>query len=64
MVEIQEEQSNYNKFDLIVEIGSSLGLWIGLSVLGIFDVMSDCSKKGVDFVKEKMENKENAVLQY
>ena len=27
----------YGIFDLIVEIGSSLGLWIGLSALGVFD---------------------------
>ena len=25
-------------FDLIVDIGSSLGLWIGLSALGVFDL--------------------------
>ena len=27
----------YGIFDLIVEIGSSLGLWLGLSALGVFD---------------------------
>ena len=27
----------YGPFDLIVEVGSSLGLWIGLSAIGIFD---------------------------
>ena len=28
----------YSEFDLIVEVGSSLGLWIGLSALGVFDL--------------------------
>ena len=28
IVDIQEEQTNYNEFDLIVEIGSSLGIQI------------------------------------
>ena len=28
-------------FDLIVEVGSSLGLWIGISALGIFDILLD-----------------------
>ena len=37
-VEINEEQNNYDGFDLIVEIGSSLGLWVGLSMIGVFDI--------------------------
>ena len=28
----------YGFDDLLVEIGSSLGLWLGLSVVGMFDV--------------------------
>ena len=27
----------YGTFELVVDIGSSLGLWIGISFLGIFD---------------------------
>ena len=34
----------YRIFDLVVEIGSSLGLWIGLSALGVFDLVLDVSK--------------------
>ena len=37
-VEIYEEQSNYTGFSLIVELGSSLGLWVGLSALGLIEV--------------------------
>ena len=29
----------YDFFDLVVEAGSSLGLWIGLSALGVFDLL-------------------------
>ena len=31
----------YGFFDLVVEVGSSLGLWIGLSALGVFDLLFD-----------------------
>ena len=31
----------YGFFDLVVEVGSSLGLWIGLSALGVFDLLLD-----------------------
>ena len=29
----------YNYFDFVVEVGSSLGLWLGLSMIGVFDVV-------------------------
>ena len=41
----------YGIFDLIVEIGSSLGLWIGLSALGLFDLLLE--PDAVSFVEEK-----------
>ena len=31
----------YGLFEMVVDIGSSLGLWIGLSALGIFDLLLD-----------------------
>ena len=34
----------YGVFDLVVEVGSSLGLWVGLSVLGIFDLVLAAKK--------------------
>ena len=37
--------NGYSEFDLIVEAGSSLGLWIGLSILGIFDFIIDILSK-------------------
>ena len=35
---VTEEMMAYGLVDLAVEVGSSLGLWIGLSALGIFDI--------------------------
>ena len=34
----------YNHFDLLVEVGSCIGLWFGLSVLGIFDLIIPVTK--------------------
>ena len=39
----------YDAFDFIVEVGSALGLWLGLSVASIFDLILD-SKKLCNFV--------------
>ena len=50
-VEMLEEQSNYTGFDLIVEIGSSLGLWVGISVIGIFDLFTEFATKSAMFYK-------------
>ena len=44
-VTILEEKSNYTELDLIVDAGSSLGLWIGLSALGVFDVLYEFAFK-------------------
>ena len=33
-VDVYTDSSNYDEFALLVEVGSSLGLWIGLSALG------------------------------
>ena len=44
-LKILRHVSNYDGFDLIVEVGSSLGLWIGLSALGIFDIFLEYTLK-------------------
>ena len=36
---------NYDGFALTVEVGSSLGLWIGLSALGIVDIILEYTLK-------------------
>ena len=35
----------YGVFELVVDVGSSLGLWIGLSVLGVFDLIFQAGTK-------------------
>ena len=39
-------------FELVVDIGSSIGLWVGLSVLGMFDgcvaVLQNVQRRVVD----------------
>ena len=44
--DLTEEMLAYGFFDLLVAIGSSLGLWIGLSVIGIFDLTVAVGEKG------------------
>jgi hypothetical protein len=36
IIKVQKEVASYDIFSLFVEIGSSLGLWIGLSAMGVF----------------------------
>ena len=38
-VKITKYQRAYGLFELVVDVGSSLGLWIGLSALGLFDLL-------------------------
>lgn len=56
-VSIWEETNNYTFFNLLVEIGSSLGLWIGLSVIGIFDLFFDISRPFFKPRKMKTKNR-------
>ena len=55
-VEILEEKSNYSEFDLIVEIGSSLGLWLGMSVLGIYDLLTNLTLSVIGILESKRRN--------
>ena len=38
-VKVTKYLKAYGLFDLVVEAGSSLGLWIGLSAIGVFDLL-------------------------
>ena len=31
-------KSSYTEVDLLIEAGSSLGLWLGLSIIGLYDL--------------------------
>ena len=46
-VEVTERVASYSLFDFIVDVGSSMGLWLGLSVFGLYDL----AKNVVDFIK-------------
>ena len=37
-VSVTEKIPDYNFFKLVIDIGSSLGLWLGLSILGLWDL--------------------------
>ena len=39
IIKVQKEVTSYDIFSLCVEIGSSLGLWIGLSAMGVFHLI-------------------------
>ncbi len=45
-VYVTEKLANYSLFEFIVDVGSSLGLWLGLSVLGLYDL----AKTVVEFI--------------
>ncbi len=38
-VEVTEKTFNYSYYNFIIDVGSSMGLWFGLSVFGIFDLL-------------------------
>ena len=40
-VEVTDAVFNYSLFQYIIDVGSSLGLWLGLSMLGIYDFFTD-----------------------
>ena len=53
MVEVKKKIIAYDMFDFIIDAGSSLGLWLGLSALGIFDLFIDVYKLiSIKFITE------------
>ena len=47
-VKVTESVSEYDEWALTVEIGSALGLWLGLSALQIFDLIIGMIKRTVE----------------
>ena len=47
IVQVQTTVLAYGVDSLLVEVGSSLGLWLGLSVVGVFDLLATCLTKMV-----------------
>ncbi len=49
---------NYDLFSFLVDIGGSLGLWLGFSALSIFDLLVDGGKRITKFLNSLPYNKE------
>ena len=41
----------YDTFQFVIDVGSSLGLWIGLSVLGLIDFLLDSFEYVLTFLQ-------------
>ena len=52
-IRVSESISQYNGFDLTVEVGSALGLWLGLSAIGLFDYMIEIIQFCLNFMRTK-----------
>ena len=56
-VKVERTVLAYGFTDLLVEIGSCLGLWLGLSVVGIFDILVRCVANVQCFFKSVLKMK-------
>ena len=50
-VKVYEKVFNYSLFQFIIDVGSSIGLWLGLSALSIYDII--LIVQAIQFVKAK-----------
>ena len=53
-VSVTEKIPNYDFFKFIIDTGSSLGLWLGLSILGLWDLLTDSIQLIRSFKLSKM----------
>ena len=53
-VRVTETSFNYGLFQYVIDVGSSLGLWLGLSVLGLYDL----GEVAVDYIMYNVERKQ------
>ena len=44
-INVQTETNGYDTFRLVIEVGSSLGLWLGLCIFGLFDLTIEVVKR-------------------
>ena len=56
-VKVTKHVRIYGLFELVVDVGSSLGLWIGLSIVGVFDLVLDA---GIFIKKRSCNDKRDA----
>ena len=52
-VRIERKIVAYTWFNFIIDVGSSLGLWLGLSALGIFDIITEASMMAKKWLKKR-----------
>ena len=45
VINVDSETNGYDSFRLIIEVGSSLGLWLGLCIIALFDMMIEGIKR-------------------
>ena len=50
-VRIEKKIVAYTLFNFIIDVGSSLGLWLGLSALGIFEIIIEASMMAKKWLK-------------
>ena len=53
---VQTETNGYDIFRLVIEVGSSLGLWLGLCIFGLFDLTIEVVKKLKDLFLKMTKN--------
>ena len=58
-VQIYKRVYSYDEFSLTVELGSALGLWIGLSALGLFDIIIEACFRAKQSVKNHLKHVSN-----
>ena len=50
-VSMKSKVKAYDTFQFVIDVGSSLGLWIGLSVLGLIDFLLDSFEYVLTFLQ-------------
>ena len=58
-VQIHKRAYSYDAFSLTVELGSALGLWVGLSALGLLDIFIDSCFKAKQSIENHLKHVSN-----
>ena len=59
-VQVYKRVYSYDAFSLIVELGSALGLWIGLSAIGLLDIIIEACCKAKQSVDNHLKHVSNS----
>ena len=58
-VQVYKRVYSYDVFSLVVELGSALGLWVGLSALGLLDIIIEVCFKARQSVRNYLKHLRN-----